>query len=287
MVMPRSATAINSGSTASTSGARQQAGPQAGRSFRQRRRPCERAGRRRDDRVPHKGRPGPQPDVGSSVAVDCRHPDPHAAHPPDAEIRDAARSLGPVRECSRRPMRTRISSLLVRICPWGDVGPYDRGRCMEAATRRVPGHGPRDDRDVLEPRHRSRYVSGHLVGDGASHAWTEVFDPARSSSVAIDPTHRRRTDLRYITTATGARLPRCRRPAVPTPAAGGGDAAGEQGRSPRRRRLIDLSAASAVHSIEMALPIDGPLREGDRSRPPMIDATRSMASAIVTVSTSA
>ena len=49
----------------------------------------------------------------------------------------------------------------------------------------------------------SRYVSGHLVGDGASHAWTEVFDPARQAVVAIDPTHRRRTDLRYITTATG------------------------------------------------------------------------------------
>jgi transglutaminase-like putative cysteine protease len=49
----------------------------------------------------------------------------------------------------------------------------------------------------------SRYVSGHLVGDGASHAWTEVFDHARGVTVAIDPTHRRRTDLRYITTATG------------------------------------------------------------------------------------
>ena len=49
----------------------------------------------------------------------------------------------------------------------------------------------------------ARYVSGHLVGDGASHAWVEVFDPSRQVVVAIDPTHRRRTDLRYITTATG------------------------------------------------------------------------------------
>jgi transglutaminase-like putative cysteine protease len=49
----------------------------------------------------------------------------------------------------------------------------------------------------------SRYVSGHLVGDGASHAWVEVLDPARRVVVAIDPTHRRRTDLRYVTTATG------------------------------------------------------------------------------------
>lgn len=49
----------------------------------------------------------------------------------------------------------------------------------------------------------SRYVSGHLVGDGASHAWVEVFDPDRHTVVAIDPTHQRRTDLRYLTTATG------------------------------------------------------------------------------------
>jgi transglutaminase-like putative cysteine protease len=30
-----------------------------------------------------------------------------------------------------------------------------------------------------------------------------VFDPARQVVVALDPTHRRRTDLRYITTAIG------------------------------------------------------------------------------------
>lgn len=49
----------------------------------------------------------------------------------------------------------------------------------------------------------ARYVSGHLIGDGASHAWVEVFDPIRGTVVAIDPTHQRRTDLRYLTTATG------------------------------------------------------------------------------------
>jgi transglutaminase-like putative cysteine protease len=49
----------------------------------------------------------------------------------------------------------------------------------------------------------ARYVSGHMVGDGASHAWVEVFDPIRRDVLAIDPTHDRFTDLRYITTATG------------------------------------------------------------------------------------
>jgi transglutaminase-like putative cysteine protease len=49
----------------------------------------------------------------------------------------------------------------------------------------------------------ARYVSGHMVGDGASHAWVEVYDESRREVIAIDPTHDRLTDLRYITTATG------------------------------------------------------------------------------------
>ena len=49
----------------------------------------------------------------------------------------------------------------------------------------------------------ARYVSGHMVGDGASHAWVEVYDAARQQVLAIDPTHDRFTDLRYLTTATG------------------------------------------------------------------------------------
>lgn len=49
----------------------------------------------------------------------------------------------------------------------------------------------------------ARYVSGHMVGEGGSHAWVEVLDTRRSAVVAIDPTHERFTDLRYITTAVG------------------------------------------------------------------------------------
>jgi len=49
----------------------------------------------------------------------------------------------------------------------------------------------------------ARYVSGHLVGDGASHAWVEVYDADRRSVVSVDPTHARRTDLRYVVTAVG------------------------------------------------------------------------------------
>jgi hypothetical protein len=53
----------------------------------------------------------------------------------------------------------------------------------------------------------ARYVSGHLMGEGASHAWVEAFrrDPSSGSWVveAWDPTHDRRAGEGYVTIATG------------------------------------------------------------------------------------
>lgn len=46
-----------------------------------------------------------------------------------------------------------------------------------------------------------RYVSGHLLGEGAPHAWVEVMLP--SGVVAYDPTHHRRAGLDYVTVAVG------------------------------------------------------------------------------------
>ena len=50
---------------------------------------------------------------------------------------------------------------------------------------------------------RSRYVSGHLLGEGGSHAWVEVHDDATGRTLAYDPTHARAADLRYVTVAVG------------------------------------------------------------------------------------
>ncbi|HEV2759445.1 MAG TPA: transglutaminase family protein [Acidimicrobiales bacterium] len=54
----------------------------------------------------------------------------------------------------------------------------------------------------------ARYVSGHLVGEGGSHAWVEVLLPADGSSpfaaVAFDPTNNRRAGSRYLTVAVGS-----------------------------------------------------------------------------------
>lgn len=47
----------------------------------------------------------------------------------------------------------------------------------------------------------ARYVSGHLVGQGGTHAWVEVLAGGRV--VAMDPCHGRRADSRYVTVAVG------------------------------------------------------------------------------------
>ena len=47
----------------------------------------------------------------------------------------------------------------------------------------------------------ARYVSGHMIGEGGSHAWVEVLLP--SSTVAFDPTNDRRAGSTYLTVAVG------------------------------------------------------------------------------------
>lgn len=55
----------------------------------------------------------------------------------------------------------------------------------------------------------SRYVSGHLVGQGGSHAWVEVVvpssaaSPGRAAVVAFDPTNDRHAGHNYLTVAVG------------------------------------------------------------------------------------
>jgi len=51
----------------------------------------------------------------------------------------------------------------------------------------------------------ARYVSGHLLGQGGTHAWVEVIVPHghQAEAVAFDPCNGRRTDSGYVTVATG------------------------------------------------------------------------------------
>ena len=54
----------------------------------------------------------------------------------------------------------------------------------------------------------ARYVSGHLLGEGGTHAWVEVILPERhhpglATIVPFDPTHGRRASISYVTIAIG------------------------------------------------------------------------------------
>lgn len=54
----------------------------------------------------------------------------------------------------------------------------------------------------------ARYVSGHLLGEGGTHAWVEVLlpdpdHPSRFLARAFDPTHGREPGLNYVTVAIG------------------------------------------------------------------------------------
>ncbi|MDQ2740696.1 MAG: transglutaminase family protein, partial [Chloroflexota bacterium] len=54
----------------------------------------------------------------------------------------------------------------------------------------------------------ARYVSGHLLGEGGTHAWLEVLlpdplDPASLVAWPFDPTHDRLAGPSYVTVAVG------------------------------------------------------------------------------------
>ena len=51
----------------------------------------------------------------------------------------------------------------------------------------------------------ARYVSGHLLGQGGTHAWAEVIveRPGGAAVLAFDPCNNRRTHSGYVTVAVG------------------------------------------------------------------------------------
>src|SRR6202007_2321772 len=51
----------------------------------------------------------------------------------------------------------------------------------------------------------ARYVSGHLLGEGGTHAWVEVVvaDANGARAVALDPCNGCRVGANYLTVATG------------------------------------------------------------------------------------
>ena len=52
----------------------------------------------------------------------------------------------------------------------------------------------------------ARYVSGHMLGEGGSHAWLEIIVPnerGQLQAVGFDPTNARQPNLGYVTVAVG------------------------------------------------------------------------------------
>jgi transglutaminase-like putative cysteine protease len=95
-----------------------------------------------------------------------------------------------------------------------DAMPYEFGRTTVATTAAEAlaiGRGVcQDHTHVMLAVCRSlgipaRYVSGHLLGEGGTHAWVEVVVPDgdRARAVALDPCNGCRADARYLTVATG------------------------------------------------------------------------------------
>jgi transglutaminase-like putative cysteine protease len=87
----------------------------------------------------------------------------------------------------------------------------------------------------------ARYVSGHLIGEGATHAWVEFVIPRRDGTAVVesyDPTQGRPTSLRYVTIAVG----RDYDDVAPTSGVFTGPAGGKL-RGQQRLILLDVEAA--------------------------------------------
>ena len=90
-----------------------------------------------------------------------------------------------------------------------------------------------------------RYVSGHMLGEGAPHAWVEaliadVATPSEVEVIAYDPTHHRRTRMDYITVAAGRDFA----DVTPTSGTYGGPALGKLA-STKQAEIVELSAPAA------------------------------------------
>jgi len=142
------------------------------------------------------------------VAADPALTSPTRLTRPDAALRRLAAELA--------GDGTRDRALAERICDWvhREIG-YQFGLTdihTTAAQALAIGKGVCQDKShVMLTLCRlaglpARYVSGHLLGEGASHAWVEVLIPQPGGHfdvLALDPTNGRPADLGYVTIAVG------------------------------------------------------------------------------------
>jgi transglutaminase-like putative cysteine protease len=163
--------------------------------------------------------------LSSSLLRDTRMLRPTALTQPDERIRGLAREHA---VADAEETADRICSLVPTLVSYGFGATSVDTTAAEALAG---GTGVCQDQAHLmlamcrSVGVRARYVSGHLIGQGGTHAWVEVLVPdgLEARAIAFDPCHGRRADRRYVTIATG----RDYRDVAPTSGSYSGDARGE------------------------------------------------------------
>lgn len=150
----------------------------------------------------------PSGDVLVSAAQAARCCEPTELTAADARITEVAHTLGAATDDAEE--------LAERISIWvADAMRYGSGSTgvhTTAAQALAVGKGLCQDyaHIMLAICHvaglPARYVSGHMLAEGGSHAWVEVLVPqmnGQARAVAFDPTNRRRPNLSYAVVAVG------------------------------------------------------------------------------------
>lgn len=153
------------------------------------------------------GAPGPRA-VPSAWLHDPRFLTPTPRTTPDATIEDAARSL--------RATGATGLALAEHVNAWVfntmTYTPGATGIGTTASAALAAREGVCQDYAHLmialcrQLGLATLYVSGHLLGEGGTHAWVEVILPASDGSAegwSLDPTHGCRVDRTYLTVAVG------------------------------------------------------------------------------------
>ena len=148
------------------------------------------------------------PDLDERALLDPRYRQPSGLTVPGAELRAAAAELAepgaPPLELAERigryvfdrmryvPDATTVATTAAQAFHLGTGVCQDYAHVMIALCRLtgIP----------------ARYVSGHLLGEGGTHAWVEVLHRDADGTArahGFDPTHARRTSVNYVFVAAG------------------------------------------------------------------------------------
>ncbi len=159
--------------------------------------------------IVERSNPATRPWVSGSALSDPRYLRPSALTLPDAALRDAA----------RRHRDSGLQGLDLALEVSGAVHTtmrYDKNVSSVSTTASeafaIRAGVCQDFAHVMLALCRmcglpARYVSGHLLGEGGTHAWVEVLLPVEGGSaaevIALDPTHGVVVGSQHITVAVG------------------------------------------------------------------------------------